>query len=67
MNSPPRRDDVEPEVPPLYAVTDWRTDGRKRILATYVHPDAARAHADALRAAGDAAEVELVSAIRDGE
>ena len=45
----------------IFVVVDVRADGRKRVLAEYVLPHEARAHALALRLAGVAAEVEVTS------
>lgn len=55
-----------PDAAPLYAVVDRRADGRRRIVAEYRDPLDARTHADALRLAGDPAEVVLLSVTPDG-
>ena len=49
---------------PVYAVTDERRDGTRRILATYIHPACAKVHVAQLRMAGaDSAEVLLLASI----
>lgn len=49
--------------PALYAVVDFRYDGRPRVIGTFVDPDAAVAAADLLRAVGSDARVELLAAL----
>jgi hypothetical protein len=52
------------EAAPIYAVVDRRTDsGKRRILAEFREPEAAKIYADTLRAVGDAAEIVLLSQI----
>ncbi len=64
MNTALVRTDCADAVPPLYAVTDRRRDGKLRIVAEFRDPDAALAHAKLLRWAGTAAQVVLLSEVQ---
>lgn len=54
-------------LPKLYAVVDYRYDGRPRVVSEFVDPALAAAAAQLLRDAGGDATVELIVRDDDGQ